>query len=120
MKTAAEIAQHLGETIANIYLHPAMYGETVAGVEQALWIYHRMWAYATEQDSEYFRALTDAGDAADSGSALFEGAYRNSHPGAQDHEVLAFVLKYWAMVTTHLGIAVPAAHSDPRHSFLRG
>jgi len=117
MRTAEETAQHLQVIITNIYLHPAMYGETVAGVEQALWIYHATWAYVTERDGDYFKALADAGDAAGSGVNSFHSACLAVHPGAPEPEVLEFVLKHWATVTVHLGIPLPAEYPDPMHAF---
>jgi hypothetical protein len=116
MKTAEEVAQHLEEIITNIYLRPNLYGETVAEVERALWVYHGIWAYVMERNDEFFSALQNAGEAADAGADSFEHVYRKLHPDAHEHEVLASMLKQWAMITTRFGIPIPAEYPDPRHS----
>jgi hypothetical protein len=118
MKTAEEIVQDLQEIITNIYLHPAMYGRTPAEVEQAFWIYHRMWAYATEQEQKFFDSLGQVGTSEGYDALSPDHIYRQLHPQADDHEVLAYVLKCWAMTTKHLGIPLPIEYPDPAHCFL--
>ncbi len=117
MRTSDEVVQHLQEIIASIYSRPAMYGEDVAGVEQALWIYHRTWAYVSEQDDKYFNALAEAGEAAGCGNMSFEWGYRNLHPTAPKREVLEFTLRNWATVTRQLGIPMPTDYPDPKLAF---
>lgn len=119
MKTGTEIARHVEEIITNIYLRPAMYGQTVDEVDSTLLIYHGIWAYVTESEGLDAQATSLAIEAADSGSDSFTSTYRKSHPGASDHETLLFVLKHWAMVTEHLGIPLPPEFPDPSLSFQR-
>lgn len=117
MKTSDEIVEHLQEIVTRIYLRPAMYGQNVGEVEQALFIYHQLWAFVTERSDDYFRALADAGEAAGCGNMSFDWGYRKLHPDAAEHEVLEFALRHWATVTGRLGMPVPADYPDSRHSF---
>jgi hypothetical protein len=119
MKTADETVEHLQEIISNIYRKPAMYGGTVGEVENALLIYHSIWAYITECGGAYGNAQLLAAEAAGSPAALsFTTSCYRSHPDAPEHEVLRFVLEHWAMVTERLNIPLPLEYPDQRHAFL--
>jgi len=82
MKSPEQVAQHLQEIIANIYLRPARYGATAAEIEQAFWIYHSMWAYVTDRTDDFFGALAEVGVQVGSGNMGFDSTYRKLHPGA--------------------------------------
>jgi hypothetical protein len=113
MKTVEDIVQNLQETIANIYVCPAMYGLSVAEVEQSLWIYHRTWAFAADRLDEFFRQLAELSDTVGCEADSLNHFYRKSHPIENEQQVLQFVLEHWATVTVHFGIARPATYPDP-------
>jgi hypothetical protein len=106
MRTTEEIVHHLREIIARIYVRPEMYAMDVAELDQAMFIYNRMLAFAADMENEFSLGMDDAVASADSGAMGFHTRYLQSHPDASQEEIGEFTLKHWAMVSQRLDVLV--------------
>lgn len=111
MKESGEIVTILLRTVASIYRHPKMHGESAAEIDTLLWHYHALWVEVMERNIAAFRLeVSRIHGRRHSCSLLFQGHYRNhtkKGKEASQDEVIAYVIKMWQKMDEKLGIDVP-------------
>jgi hypothetical protein len=110
MKSPADIADSIAQTIAGIYLRPAMHlGNAHAphaaySADILLWHLHALWVEASDESVDFRSAVDEVRSACECSNLHFTDAFRSQNPKATGRECSRHVIRQWKKISGKLGV----------------